>query len=477
MKLWILGLGEFFQRYRNIWREIWKIRKQLDTPARQKDENEFLPAHLELIETPISKKPRLIAYLIMLFLFLAIVISIISKVEIVASATGKLVFSGHSKEIKPIENALVKDIFVKDGQFVEKGQLLLNLTALGADADKQKTKVSLGLERLDGYRYKSLLYSIEHNRLPLLDFNQADFDSVQEEDKTNARHLITEQFETWQKQKYQKELAYQRKQAEKQTVLANIRKYESASRIEKEKLSDLKKLYDVKSISKHELLAQENRYVEASNELSVYQSHLKEVESDLLKAQEDLKLVTQLFKSDILEKLQQNIQREKQLTLELEKNEQRQLASIIRAPVSGTVQQLKTHTKGGVVTTAETLMVIAPEDDVLEVSALIQNKDIGFVEIGQEAVIKVETFPYTRYGYLYGKVKTITLDAIEHPQLGLVFNSIIEINKKTLTDGDKEIQLGSGMSVIAEIKTGERSVISFLLSPLEESITESLRER
>lgn len=233
MKLWILGLGEFFQRYRNIWREIWKIRKQLDTPARQKDENEFLPAHLELIETPISKKPRLIAYLIMLFLFLAIVISIISKVEIVASATGKLVFSGHSKEIKPIENALVKDIFVKDGQFVEKGQLLLNLTALGADADKQKTKVSLGLERLDGYRYKSLLYSIEHNRLPLLDFNQADFDSVQEEDKTNARHLITEQFETWQKQKYQKELAYQRKQAEKQTVLANIRKYESASRIEK----------------------------------------------------------------------------------------------------------------------------------------------------------------------------------------------------------------------------------------------------
>lgn len=89
----------------------------------------------------------------------------------------------------------------------------------------------------------------------------------------------------------------------------------------------------------------------------------------------------------------------------------------------------------------------------------------------------METFPYTRYGYLYGKVKTITLDAIEHPQLGLVFNSIIEINKKTLTDGDKEIQLGSGMSVIAEIKTGERSVISFLLSPLEESITESLRER
>lgn len=151
---------------------------------------------------------------------------------------------------------------------------------------------------------------------------------------------------------------------------------------------------------------------------------------------------------------------------------------MIRAPVSGTVQQLKTHTVGGVVTTAETLMVIAPEDDVLEVTALIQNKDIGFIEVGQDAVIKVETFPYTRYGYLMGKVKNITLEAIEHPQLGLVFNSIISIDRKTLSGKDgKEIELGSGMSVTAEIKTGERSVISYLLSPLEESISESLRER
>ena len=477
MKLWIMGIKDFLQRYCSIWREVWKVRHQLDAPARQKDENEFLPAHLELIDTPVSKKPRLVAYIIMIFLFLAIVISIVSKVEIVATSTGKLAFSGHSKEIKPIENALVKDIFVKDGQFVEKGQLLLNLTALGADADQQKTKVALGLAKLESYRYNTLLSSIAHNRLPSLDFNQADFSAVQEEDKTNARHLIHEQFETWQKQKYQKELTYQRKQAEKQTVLANIRKYESLSRIEKEKLNDFKNLYKSKSISKHELLAQENRYVDATNELAVYQSHLKEVESDLLQAQQELELVTQLFKSEMLEKLQHNIQNEKQLELELEKNEQRQRASVIRAPVSGTVQQLKTHTKGGVVTTAETLMVITPEDDVLEVSALIQNKDIGFIEIGQDAVIKVETFPYTRYGYLEGKVKTITLDAIEHPQLGLVFNSIIEINKKTLSDGDKEIPLGSGMNVTAEIKTGERSVISFLLSPLEESVSESLRER
>ncbi|WP_150540256.1 HlyD family type I secretion periplasmic adaptor subunit [Actinobacillus vicugnae] len=478
MKTWLMGLDEFFQRYKAVWSEVWKIRHQLDTPDRERDESEFLPAHLELIETPVSKKPRLVAYLIMLFLFLALVISIVSHVEIVASASGKLAFSGRSKEIKPIENALVKEIFVQDGQFVQKGELLLHLTALGADADLQKTQSSLSLAKLERYRYETLLDAIETNHLPLVELTHHDFNHASEEDKTRIRHLITEQFQTWQKQKYQKELVLQRREAEKQTVLANIRKYEGITRIEQEKWKDLKKLFNSKAAARHDVLAQENRYIEAVNELAVYQSRLNEVESDLRQAKEDAQLITQLFKSDVLERLKQNVETEKQLKLELQKNEQRQVASVIRAPVSGTVQQLKTHTVGGVVTTAETLMVIAPEDDVLEVTALIQNKDIGFIEVGQEAVIKVETFPYTRYGYLTGKVKHITLEAIEHPQLGLVFNTIISLDKKTLAGNDgKEIALGSGMSVTAEIKTGERSVISYLLSPLEESVSESLRER
>ena len=194
-------------------------------------------------------------------------------------------------------------------------------------------------------------------------------------------------------------------------------------------------------------------------------------------AKEEQELVTQLFKNDILDKLKQATDNVNLLTFELDKNNQRQQVSEIRAPVSGTVQQLKVHTIDGVVTTAETLMVVVPEEDSLEVTALIQNKDIGFVKEGQEVVIKVEAFPYTRYGYLTGKVKNITLDAIEHPKLGLVFNTIIELDKKTLSAEEKEIPLSAGMEITAEIKTGMRSVISYLLSPLEESIDKSLRER
>lgn len=153
--------------------------------------------------------------------------------------------------------------------------------------------------------------------------------------------------------------------------------------LNKKKLKDFKALYKQKSLSKHELLAQENKLIEAQNELAVYRSKLNELENDLLNVKEELELITQFFKSDVLEKLKQHIENERQLRLELEKNNQRRQASMIRAPVSGTVQQLKIHTIGGVVTTAETLMIIVPEDDVLEATALVPNKISALLQQGR----------------------------------------------------------------------------------------------
>lgn len=477
MKTWFLALYDVMTRYKNIWKETWKIRKQLDSPVREKDENEFLPAHLELIETPVSNAPRFISYSIMLFLALAIIIATFSHVEIIATASGKLALSGRSKEIKPIENSLVKEIFVKEGEYVKKGDLLLKLTALGAEADTLKTGTSLTQFKLEEFRYKTLLEGIEKAFLPRLDFSKIDLPTITENDKQRISLLVEEQFSTWQKQRHQKTLNLNKKEAEKLTILARIKKYEGLIRTEKVRLADFKALYKERSIAKHAVLDQENKYQDAVNELEVYKASLIQIENEILLAKEEQDLVTQLFKNEVLDKLKQATDNVNLLTFELDKNKQRQQVSEIRSPVSGTVQQLKVHTIDGVVTTAETLMIIVPEEDSLEVTALIQNKDIGFVKEGQEAIIKVEAFPYTRYGYLTGKVKHVTLDAIEHPKLGLVFNTIIELEKKTLSTEDKEIPISAGMEISAEIKTGMRTVMSYLLSPLEESIDESLRER
>lgn len=128
-------------------------------------------------------------------------------------------------------------------------------------------------------------------------------------------------------------------------------------------------------------------------------------------------------------------------------------------------------------TDAQNLMVIVPEEDKLEVTASISNSDIGFIEVGQPVTIKIEAFPYSRYGYITGTVRSVSFDAIEDKDLGLVFSSIISINQDYLIIEGKKIPLSAGMRVTAEIKTGKRRVISYLLSPLQETLSESMRER
>lgn len=147
------------------------------------------------------------------------------------------------------------------------------------------------------------------------------------------------------------------------------------------------------------------------------------------------------------------------------------------APVACTVQQLAISTVGGVVTPAQPLMVIVPKDNVLEVEAMLPNKDIGFVNPGQEAEVKVETFPFTKYGTLHGTITHVSSDAIQDEKLGLIYSTRVKLARDTLRVKDKAVRLTPGMAVTVEVKTGTRRVIEYFLSPLMQVSSESLRER
>ncbi|MCW9046564.1 MAG: HlyD family efflux transporter periplasmic adaptor subunit [Gammaproteobacteria bacterium] len=134
-------------------------------------------------------------------------------------------------------------------------------------------------------------------------------------------------------------------------------------------------------------------------------------------------------------------------------------------------------TIGGVVSPAEALMVIVPEDDTLEVEAYLENKDIGFVEENQTAEIKIDAFPFTKYGVIDGEVLSITNDAIEHEQLGLVFAMRTSMKKSDININGKTVNLSPGMSVMVEVKTGKRKVIEYLAKPVEIMTSSSMRER
>jgi hemolysin D len=140
------------------------------------------------------------------------------------------------------------------------------------------------------------------------------------------------------------------------------------------------------------------------------------------------------------------------------------------------VQQLQVQTVGGVVSAAQTVMEIVP-DDTLEVESTIENKDVGFVRVGQPVSVKIEAFPYTRYGTIEGVVTLVSTDAVPDRRTGLAFVAHIRIPTDHIQVGDQHIQLTPGMAVTAEIKTGHQSVASFLIDPLVQTAQESLRER
>ena len=186
------------------------------------------------------------------------------------------------------------------------------------------------------------------------------------------------------------------------------------------------------------------------------------------------------------------------LAADLSKAEQRTKLQQLTAPVSGVVQQLAVHTVGGVVTPAQALMVIVPRDSQLEVEAMVSNHDVGFVHAGDEVEIKVDTFDFTRYGLLHGKVRSISSDAIvrdaqsdkstdklagslsassEPKGQELTYSARISLDQAQMQVDDNMVKLSPGMAVTAEIKTASRRIISYLFSPLIQYRQESLRER
>lgn len=166
------------------------------------------------------------------------------------------------------------------------------------------------------------------------------------------------------------------------------------------------------------------------------------------------------------------------LSKELAKAEHRASQQHLTAPIDGVVQQLAVHTVGGVVTPAQQLLVVAPEEGHLEIEAWLENRDIGFVNENQEAEVKIESFPFTRYGTIEGEVLSLSRDAVPVEKVGLVFSARVSMHKDTIeVENGKKIRLSPGMNVTVEIKTGSRRVIEYFLSPLIQGIKETARER
>jgi len=162
---------------------------------------------------------------------------------------------------------------------------------------------------------------------------------------------------------------------------------------------------------------------------------------------------------------------------DLIKAEQREKAQRLVSPIDGTVQQLAVHTVGGVVSPAQPLMAIVPDDDVLEVEARLLNSDVGFVKPGQRVEVKLDAFPFTKYGTLPGVLQSVSADSVQDEKLGLIYPIRVKLDRNKVDVDGQPITLAPGMATTVEIKTGSRRLIEFILSPVMRLHQESMRER
>ncbi len=457
----------------------------------RQDELAFLPAALEIVETPPSPIGRAISLTIVAAFCVALAWTSIGHVDIVAVAPGKIVSSGRTKVIQPFEIGVVRAIRVQDGQTVKAGDVLIELDPTINDAERAHLQSDLTSAQLDVARLRAALDESD----PLAAFHPSD--AAPPELMATQRQLLVNQTQEQRDKLVALDRQGAQKQAERDSYAATIAKLQATIPILEQRVEIRRYLAKREYGSKLTYLDALNDLVSQQKELAVQQSHMEQAQAGL-DAMTATRAQTQSeYRRTRLGELATAEQKAAGLAQDVIKATEHSKLQVLTAPVDGVVQQLAVHTVGGVVTPAQPLLVVVPLDSPLEIEAMVSNRDVGFVHAEQETAIKVDTFNFTKYGLLHGKVLDVSADAISRGRPAdsstanaqgndtagdlkppeLVYVAHISLYQTQMDIDGKAVRLSPGMTVTAEIKTGSRRVITYLLSPLLKFKQESFRER
>ena len=436
---------------------------------------EFLPAALEVQETPPLPMGRFIIWAILLFFIIAVVWATIGEVNIVGVAQGKIVPSGRVKIIQPLETGVVRNIYVKEGDHVKEGQPLIELDTTLAGADRAsivEQQLALKLNRAGLLTIMDGLNNPESETDYFSELNEATAEQIRLQ-KEQAKSRLNQ---------YKANVAalkdeQRQRQSDRNAVSQRIQQLDATIPLISERANSLEELVKKDMVPRVQWLELEQQRIEQVKERDVQKDTLASLGAAIANINQRLVAKKAEFESQVLTELtdaenriaafeQEKVKAEKHITLQK-----------LVAPVSGKVQQLAVHTIGGVVTPAQELMHIVPAEDGIEVEAWLQNQDIGFVHEGQDAIIKVKTFPFTKYGKIDAEVMNVSNDATPDEHLGLVYAMRVKMYETTMKVKDKIVNLSPGMAVTVEVDMGKRRLIEYLLSPLLRYKDESIRER
>ncbi|WP_293976241.1 HlyD family type I secretion periplasmic adaptor subunit [Sphingomonas sp.] len=435
------------------------------------EETTFLPAAMEIVERPVSPTARMTTWVLLGGLLVTILWLSLGKVDVVASASGKIIPASNIQLVQPAEQGVVRRILVEDGQIVKKGQPLIVLDPTVSTAEATQAEKALETARLDAARGHAVLSALDGHGLHFVSPQKLP-DDVTQMQIALARAQIS-----------QIEATIAAKVADTGAARAALAEAE----VQAAKLKETLPLLDEQIAANEEMLAKgyvsKLRVIEMRRQrlasgrdrdaaLQTARRARAQIEAaastrDQARAEARANVLTDLNKAEAEAKLRAE---------ELAKATLRSSLQVLRSPVDGTVSQLAVHTVGGVVEAAKPIMIVVPRGGRLVAEVRVFNRDAGGIRAGQPAAIKLEAYPFTRYGTVAGRIATISSDAVEDEHLGLVYVVYVDVTANAQDLQKRGIHISPGMAVTADIGTGRRSIMSYLLSPVQAMAHDAARE-
>jgi hemolysin D len=463
-----------------------------------RDDQEFLPAALEILERPASPLGWRMLYFIMAIVVVALIWSWVSQTDIVAVGSGKVQPSGRVKTVQVVDVGKISRILAVNGQKVTAGQAVAEFEPDDAQADMGAMSAAVFHTRSEIIRRQHSAAVIgtalgHQRRMTWPEDIPREYVLLQEKVLTDELGAVLAQLKSIESQKLQKQ--------------AEIDKLKTMTAAQRAMLDILQERLDMRTalagqndVSRAQLLEvmealtqQKITYLNQQGAIAEAVRALEVLDTEAEKLRKAFLLDNALKLADADRLLKENSARSIKAGVRVDR-------IVLRSPVDGVVHGSALTSVGQVLTPGQEVMRIVPTASQLEIEVYLPNKDIGFIEVGQAASIKVESFPFTRYGMLQARVIQVARDAVpeaDAKQLeadaarsptrmeiagaqrvqGLVFPVVLQVDTNKMDIDGRVVELVPGMAVTAEIKTGQRRVLEYLFTPLLEVTNRAMRER
>jgi type I secretion membrane fusion protein, hlyD family len=427
------------------------------------DLHEFKPLLIEIEDKPLNPLGRIILYLVLAIMVFGTAWLILAKVDVVVSAQGKVIPSGEIKILKPLESGIVSKIFVKESDKVKKGDILIQIDPTVTDASLSSKQDDLAVINSDIVLLEALISESNLSKDELNKLNSSQISLY-----NSQKQILASTYEGNKAKLNSAKLDIKANESEVNRLSLLLSKEEEA-KVRLQKVLDLIAKKEYEEVSKNIINLKEQK------DIALYR--LKESNKKLEEIIEENEKAIKTIKSSWIETSLSKEKEKRELSAQINAILFSNKTQQIKSPVDGFVGKLLIHTEGGVVSPNDNLISIVPSDAPLIIKANVLNKDIGFLKLGQEVAIKIDTFSFQKYGLLHGNIIEISKDAIEDEKLGLIYEIKIKPNSLDIKVEGETKQLEIGMSVIAEVKTGKRRVIELFIYPIIKYMDEGLSVR